>query len=243
MVRFAALNPCSGLYLNMNERATAWYNDLFNSYGWSMSAIKKHWENVYRTKSPLKVSWYQQDPILSLSLITRAELPLDAPIIDVGGGSSTLVDRLYDEAFTNISVLDISSSALAHVKARLADKADAVHWYEEDVTRFKPPQRFALWHDRAVFHFLTNSADRERYVNVLKQALKPRGHIIIMTFAIDGPSKCSGLEIVQYDAEKLTAELGPGFKLVETGHETHHTPAGNQQKFAYFHFRTMAETV
>jgi len=226
--------------MNVSQLGTMTYSV---PYGWFMSETKKHWENVYRTKSPLKVSWYQQEPVLSLSLIDSAKLPLDAPVIDVGGGSSTLVDRLYDEAYTNVSVLDISSAALAHAKIRLADKADTVHWFEEDVTRFKPPHRFALWHDRAVFHFLTNRVDRERYVNVLKQALEPRGHIIIMTFAIDGPSKCSGLDIVQYDEKKLTAELGPGFKLVETGHEVHHTPAGDQQKFAYFHFRAIAESV
>jgi SAM-dependent methyltransferase len=208
-----------------------------------MTETKQHWENVYRNKSPLEVSWYQQEPVLSLSLIARTQLPPDAPIIDVGGGSSTLVDKLYDEAYIDISVLDISGSALTHAKNRLANKADKVHWYETDVTRFKPPRKFALWHDRAVFHFLTNRADRESYINVLKQALEPRGHLIIMTFAIDGPCKCSGLDIVQYDAEKLIAELGPDFELVETGHEMHHTPAGNQQKFAYFHFRFMAETV
>ena len=206
-----------------------------------MSGTKKHWENVYRSKSPLKVSWYQQEPILSLSLIARAQAPRDAPIIDVGGGSSTLVDKLYDEAYTDISVLDISGSALAHAKNRLADRADKVNWYEADVTCFKPPHRYAIWHDRAVFHFLTSRLDRERYVNVLKQALEPCGQIIIMTFATDGPRKCSGLDIVQYDADKMTAELGQGFKLVETGQDIHHTPAGNQQKFAYFRFRFMAE--
>jgi len=208
-----------------------------------MSETKQHWENVYRDKSPLEVSWFQQEPVLSLLLIANTQLAPDAPIIDVGGGASTLVDKLYDEAYTDISVLDISGSALAHTKNRLADKADKVHWYKTDVTSFKPPHRFALWHDRAVFHFLTNKADRESYIDVLKQALAPCGHLIIMTFAIDGPRKCSGRDIVQYDADKLTAELGPDFELVETGHEVHHTPAGNQQKFAYFRFRLMAETV
>jgi len=232
-----------GSYLNINGCTTPCYNDSFNAYGWLMSETKKHWENVYLTKSPLKVSWYQQEPVLSVSLIASAGLAPDAPIIDVGGGSSTLVDKLQDEAYTNISVLDISGSALAHSKIRLADKADKVHWYEADVTRFEAPHRFALWHDRAVFHFLTKKADRERYVNVLKQTLEKGGHIIIMTFATDGPNKCSGLDIVQYDAEKLTVELGPGFKLVETGHEVHHTPAGNQQKFAYFHLRAPEEAV
>jgi len=208
-----------------------------------MSESKQHWESAYRNKSPLEVSWYQQEPVLSLSLIANTQLAPDAPIIDVGGGSSTLVDKLFDKAYTDISVLDISGSALAHAKTRLANKADKVHWYETDVTCFKPLHRFALWHDRAVFHFLTTRADRESYINVLKQTLEPRGHLIIMTFAINGPLKCSGLDIVQYDADKLITELGPGFKLIETGHQVHHTPAGNQQKFAYFRFRYMAETV
>jgi SAM-dependent methyltransferase len=202
-----------------------------------MPETKKHWENVYRTKSPQEVSWYQQEPALSLSLIAATELPMDAEIIDVGGGSSLLVDRLFDQGYTNVSVLDISASALNHARERLGHKAGTIHWVEEDVTRFRPPHRFALWHDRAVFHFLTKRVDRERYINVLEQALEPNGHIIIMTFAIDGPGKCSGLDIVQYDAEKLSNELGAGFELIEEGHEVHHTPAGSEQRFAFFHFR------
>ena len=201
-----------------------------------MSARKEHWENVYLNKSPLEVSWYQHEPTLSLSLIARAAAALDSPIIDVGGGASTLVDELCDRGYHNISVLDVSASALTHAKNRLAHKAAAVHWYEEDVTRFKPPQRFALWHDRAVFHFLTAKTDRSRYVEVLEQALEPGGHFIIMAFAVGGPLHCSGLDIVQYDVDKLKAELGAGFELVETGHEIHKTPLGGQQKFAYFHF-------
>ena len=199
-----------------------------------MSERKKHWEGVYRNKSPLEVSWYQQEPTLSLSLITGASIPLDAPVIDIGGGASTLVDKLSDAGFSNISVLDVSGTALAHAKQRLAHKASTVHWYEEDVTRFEPPHRFLLWHDRAVFHFLTSSEDRKNYVDVLERSLVPGGHIIIMTFAIGGPEKCSGLDIVQYDADKLTKELGAGFELLETGFEVHLTPAGNQQKFVYF---------
>jgi trans-aconitate methyltransferase len=201
-----------------------------------MSVQKAHWENVYQHKSPREVSWYQMNPVLSLRLIRDTRLALDAAIIDVGGGASTLVDELCESGYTRVSVLDISAKALAHSKHRLAEKVSTVKWYEEDVTRFNPPQRFALWHDRAVFHFLTDRADRESYVNTLKQALEPGGHVIIMAFALDGPTRCSGLDIVQYDAEKLTAELGAGFKLVETGHEVHLTPAGNQQKFAYFRF-------
>jgi len=199
-----------------------------------MSEKKEHWEKVYRKKSPLEVSWYQADPTLSMSLIGGVALPMDAPIIDIGGGASRLVDELSDKGYTNISVLDISGSALAHAKQRLGSRANRVRWYEEDVTCFKPPQRFLLWHDRAVFHFLTSSADRRKYVRVLEQALLPGGHVVIMTFAIGGPSKCSGLDIVQYDADRLTTELGVDFDLMDSGYEMHLTPAGNKQKFVYF---------
>ncbi len=202
---------------------------------------KTHWENVYANSSPLNVSWYQKEPALSLRLIRDTQIALDAAIIDVGGGASILVDRLCDAAYTNIGVLDLSARALAHAKERLADKGCGVDWYEEDVTEFKPPHRFSLWHDRAVFHFLTSRADRVRYVDVLKRALESDGYLIIMAFAIGGPNKCSGLEIVQYDADKLLAELGRGFELLETGHEVHVTPSDNEQKFAYFHFKRVTD--
>lgn len=170
-------------------------------------------------------------------------MPLDAPVIDIGGGASTLVDRLCERGYTNVSVLDLSAAALAHSKHRLAQEGDRVHWYEEDVIRFRPPQRYAVWHDRAVFHFLTSRADREAYVGVLKQALEPGGHLVMLTFAIDGPVRCSGLDIVQYDAEKLSAELGADFELAETGLEVHLTPSGGQQKFAYFRFGYTKKTI
>ena len=201
-----------------------------------MTDRKAHWENVYTNSSPLRVGWYQDEPSLSLRLIRNTEIALDAPMIDVGGGASLLVDRLCEEGYTNVGVLDVSAKALAHAKARLADKACGVEWYEEDVTRFNPPHRYSLWHDRAVFHFLTTRADREKYVDVLKQTLEPGGHLIIMAFAIGGPQKCSGLDIIQYDANKLTQALGSGFELVETGHEVHITPSGNEQKFMYFRY-------
>lgn len=206
-----------------------------------MSVSKEHWEKVYQSKSPDEVSWYQQSPVLSLQLIANTCLAFDAPIIDVGGGVSALVDELCDAGYSDVSVLDVSASALAHAKGRVAEKVSKVHWYEEDVTCFKPPHRFALWHDRAVFHFLTNRSDRESYIEVLKQSIEPGGHIIMMTFAIDGPKKCSGLDIVQYDADKLKSELGPGFELIESGFDVHLTPAGNQQKFAYFRFLAQSE--
>jgi len=200
-----------------------------------MSERKTHWEKVYGSKSPTEVSWYQEQPSLSLRLIRDSGLAHDAAIIDIGGGASTLVDSLCSEGYSNISVLDISPAALEHVKKRLADTACEVTWYSEDVTGFNPSQQFSLWHDRAVLHFLTEKADREKYVDTLKRSLEPGGHLIIMAFAIDGPIKCSGLEIVQYDADKLMAELGQGFELRDSGHETHSTPSGGEQKFAWFH--------
>lgn len=208
-----------------------------------MSHRKKHWESVYQNRSPLEVSWYQQNPVLSLRLIRETGLALDAPVIDIGGGVSRLVDKLCESGYTRVSVLDISANALAYAKHRLVEKANTVQWYEADVTGFNPPHQFALWHDRAVFHFLTDRVDRESYIGVIKQALAPGGHLIMMTFAMDGPVKCSGLDIVQYDAEKMVAELGAGFELVETGNEVHLTPAGKPQKFAYFRFLFVPEAV
>ena len=186
-----------------------------------MSDRKAHWENVYKDKSALEVSWYQSEPRLSLQLIHSAELASDAAIIDVGGGASVLTDHLCDEGFSNTAVLDISANALACAKQRLGDKAEDVEWFDED---------------RAVFHFLTGGADRRSYVEVLTRALAPNGHVIIAAFAIGGPEKCSGLDIVQYDAEKLQAELGDAFELLEEVSEIHLTPSGAEQQFSYFRF-------
>jgi trans-aconitate methyltransferase len=199
-----------------------------------VSERKTHWEKVYDSNSPREVSWYQNEPTLSMRLIDHTQIANDAPIIDVGGGTSKLVDNLLDADYSNISVLDISDSALQHARKRLADKAAEIEWYNEDITGFNPPHRFALWHDRAVFHFLTSQDDRNKYLNVLKQSLEPGGHVIIMTFAVGGPQKCSGLEIMQYDEEKLMVEFGQEFELLETGHQGHVTPAGSEQKFAWF---------
>ncbi len=197
---------------------------------------KAHWESVYQKKSPLDVSWYQKEPKLSLSLIHRTGVQSDETIIDVGSGASVLVDYLYKEGFTNLSVLDISANALASAKKRLGDSANGIKWVEADVTEFSPPHQFTLWHDRAVFHFLTDKSDRNNYVKVLKNVLKPNGHLIIATFAIGGPEKCSGLEIVQYDSSRLMIELGEDFELAEEKNEVHITPANKEQKFRYFRF-------
>ena len=185
---------------------------------------------------PEEVSWYQKEPTLSLQLIRNTRIANDAPIIDVGGGASLLVDGLCERGFTRLAVLDISPQALAYARERLGDKAQRVEWYEADITTFVPPHRFILWHDRAVFHFLTDQSDRTRYVEVLKRTLEPGGHLLLAAFALDGPTRCSGLEIVQYDAAKLGRELGGEFRLVEERGETHVTPTGKQQKFAYFRF-------
>ena len=199
-----------------------------------MNDRETHWENVYTSKSSTEVSWYQPKPDLSLRLIHDTGLDKDSPLIDIGGGASTLVDTLYDEGYTAITVLDVSASALAHARDRLGEKADGIRWIETDIMVFEPHRRYQLWHDRAVFHFLTEQKDRALYVETMKRTLLPGGDVIIMTFAVDGPKKCSGLDIVQYDAEKLQRELGHGFELLDSGHETHITPAGGKQKFAWF---------
>lgn len=197
---------------------------------------KEYWENVYKGKSSHDVSWYQKEPLLSLELINNSKLTLDDAIVDVGGGASVLIDRLQEKGFTSLAVLDISNNALLSAKKRLGDKADKVNWYEADITQFNSPQSFSLWHDRAVFHFLTNKQDREKYVNVLKKSLKPDGHLIIAAFSIGGPEKCSGLDIVQYDENKMSAALGSDFKLLESRSETHVTPTDKEQSFTYFHY-------
>jgi len=198
---------------------------------------KQHWEQVYTSKSSLEVSWYQAEPRLSLELIQRSGIGREAPIIDVGGGASLLVDRLQAEGYKRLAVLDISAAALATARHRLGPRAGEIEWIEADVTQFVAPHAFALWHDRAVFHFLTAGEDRRRYVEALRHALVPDGHVVIAAFAIGGPTVCSGLEIVQYDATKLLAELGPDFRLEEELAEIHRTPAGKDQKFGFFRLR------
>lgn len=195
---------------------------------------KTHWERVYRDKSPLEVSWYQTAPTLSWELIRASGIAMDAPLIDVGGGASTLVDRLLEQGYSAVTVLDISAQALAHAQRRLGERAGRVRWIESDITRFDPPQRYRLWHDRAVFHFLTEADDRARYVAALGRGLEADGQLIIGTFAPGGPERCSGLPIVQYDAARMQAELGDGYALQETRAEIHRTPAGKDQLFNFF---------
>ena len=198
---------------------------------------QSHWDRVYATKAADAVSWYQTQPKISLELIAAANLPADAPIIDVGGGASVLVDCLLAQGRTALSVLDISAAALASARARLGADAAKVRWIEADVRQFDPPQRYDLWHDRAVFHFLTDPADRMAYMAVLRRSLNPRGHVVMATFALDGPARCSGLEVAHYDAPSLHAEFGDEFEMLDSRRETHITPAGAEQRFTWVHLR------
>lgn len=195
---------------------------------------KAHWQQIYAEKSPTEVSWFQTEPVLSLKFIEHCQLDVSDPVIDVGGGASVLVDRLLARGFSSVAVLDISATALTASRQRLGAAAERVEWIEADITRFAPQRRFALWHDRAVFHFLTDPDDRRRYVAALKTALRPGGYVIIAPFAVGGPERCSGLPIVQYDAGKIRAELGPEFRLMEEQAERHQTPAARVQAFSYF---------
>jgi SAM-dependent methyltransferase len=204
-----------------------------------MTDRKKHWEQVYANKSSLEVSWYQDEPRQSLELIHRSGIGKDAPLIDVGGGASLLIDWLLADGYRQLAVLDISGAALAVVRQRLGERAADIEWHEADVTQFSAPHPFSLWHDRAVFHFLTAAEDRRRYVEVLNRTLVSGGHVVIAAFAPGGPTRCSGLEIVQYDAAKLMAELGPDFRLEEQQTETHLTPAGKEQLFWFFRLRKL----
>ncbi len=197
---------------------------------------KDHWNRVYQTKAPDDVSWFQTEPSTSLKLIKSTGVQKNEGIIDIGGGASTLVDFLLDLGFKRLAVLDISATALAHSKERLGKRGAHVDWLEADVTEFVPRQKFSVWHDRAVFHFLTNKENRNRYVETMRRTLWPGGHIIIATFALDGPIKCSGLDVARYDAKTIADELGPEFKLIEQTDETHVTPWNTEQRFGYFRF-------
>ena len=202
-----------------------------------MSNFASHWDGIYATRNSHDVSWYQIRPDVSLGLIAKLGLRADDPIIDVGGGASSLVDHLLDLGYSDLSVLDISAAALDAVKTRLGARADSVHWLAGDITREKLAGPFRLWHDRAVFHFLTEPSDRRTYVSTLMTVVPADGHAIIATFAEDGPERCSNLPVCRYSPEGLAAELGAGFALVESLRETHITPAQGQQKFIYCRFR------
>ncbi len=203
-----------------------------------MTDAKSHWESIYKTKSSKDVSWYAPHLAKSLHIIRSLGLRKDAEIIDVGGGASTLPDDLLSEGYENITALDIASEAFKVSKDRLGGKAHRVRWLEADVTSTAfQSNHYDLWHDRAVFHFLTNAEDRQKYVLNANQALKPGGYALIATFGPNGPLKCSGLEIVRYSAKSLRRELGNSFQLERHFIEIHKTPFDTTQEFLYCLFR------
>ena len=194
---------------------------------------RTHWETVWRERREEEVSWFEEEPRLSLSLVEAAGLKPEAPIIDVGGGAARLVDRLLARGYRDITVLDLAEEALARARARLGARAREVHWIVADVTRWHPERSYALWHDRAVFHFLVEEEDRRRYRQTLAEALAPGGQAIVATFAPDAPPRCSGLPVMRYGPEALAEALGPGLRLVEARTDRHRTPKGVIQPFTW----------
>ena len=195
---------------------------------------KQHWENVYINKNPDEVSWTQKTPEMSLELIADCKLAKDAKIIDVGGGDSRLVDCLLDEGYENITVLDISEKAIAKAKLRLGDRAKKVVWIVSDILDFAPVESYDLWHDRAAFHFLCSQDELETYRKLV--ATKVKGNLILGTFSIDGPLKCSGLAITQYDERTLPTFFQSAFEKIKCLRHEHITPFGTTQNFIFCSF-------
>ena len=199
---------------------------------------KEHWEHVYTTKAIDAVSWFQEHAEKSLRLIEETGIPLSAAIIDVGGGASTLVDDLLVGGYSNLTVLDLSAAALGAAQNRLGAGANLVTWIQADITKVElQSNAFDVWHDRAVFHFLTEPMDRAAYVQAVLRAVKPGGHVIVATFAEDGPTRCSGLPVMRYSPEELHAEFGESFTLVQHEKASHQTPSGSVQQFTYCYCR------
>ena len=202
---------------------------------------KDHWQRLYSTRASNSVSWFQEHAEYSLRLIRETGVDRTASIIDVGGGASTLVDDLLSSGYTNLSVLDLSAAAIAAAQHRLGPSAAGVKWIEADITKANLAVHcFDVWHDRAIFHFLTAPEERAAYVAAVVRSVKPGGHVIVATFAEDGPTKCSGLPVMRYRAEELHAEFGASFSLVRQEKESHHTPSGKVQQFVYCYCRKMA---
>ena len=196
-------------------------------------SVKSHWEKIYNTKTPDRVSWYRPHLETSLALIERTAAGYSASIIDVGGGESTLVDDLLARSYENITILDVSQTAI-DTKNRLGSAAEQIHWLLADITEAQlEPRTYDVWHDRAVFHFLTTSEHRAAYVRQVGHAVKPGGHVIVSTFGPEGPTKCSGLDVIRYDAESLHDQFGVRFRLLASSKELHRTPFGTTQQFLF----------
>lgn len=194
----------------------------------------KHWENVYQTKSHREVSWYREHLDTSIRMIDKTGVSKNAAIVDAGGGNSTLVDDLLERGFTDISVLDISKTANTASKDRLSEKSNQVTWITADITTVVLPESYYdLWHDRAAFHFLTDQNDRRMHVDLVKRSVKPGGRVIVASFSLQGPQKCSGLNVVRYSPESVHGEFGELFDLVTSEGAEHYTPFGTTQRFTY----------
>ena len=201
--------------------------------------IKNHWEHIYNTKQPNQVSWTQEMPSISINFVKQFQIPKDAAIIDVGGGDSKFVDYLLAEGYTNVSVLDISEAAINRAKARLGDKALNVNWIVSDILAFNPALQYDLWHDRAAFHFQTENSSISKYIDIVNKSVT--GKVIIGTFSVDGPTKCSGLEIKQYEESSLKNEFeNAQFKNIECKRDDHITPSGSVQNFIFCAFEKIA---
>jgi SAM-dependent methyltransferase len=198
---------------------------------------RQHWNAVYAAKKPEELTWFQAEPTVSLALIRRSGVALEENVLDAGGGTSLLSSYLLEEGFRKVSALDISGEALARAREQLGNRAQEIDWIEADLLAFDPPRQWSLWHDRAVFHFLTDPEDRDAYCRTLNRGLEPGGHVIIATFAPDGPTRCSGLEVVRYSPESLGAVLGPEYEFRDSVPEAHQTPKGGTQNFVYSWFQ------
>jgi len=200
--------------------------------------LKAHWERMYRTLAPTELSWYQDRPRLSFELIQSTGVSKMAEIIDVGAGTSTLLDELLREGYQHLTVVDVAGTALELARQRLGARAAAVTWIEADVTTVELPSHcYDVWHDRAVFHFLTLPEERRRYVGTMGHAVKRKGYVIVATFALDGPTRCSGRDVVRYSSANLAGEFGAEFELVKSDRELHRTPLGVEQAFQYCTFQ------
>ncbi len=200
--------------------------------------IKNHWEHIYNTKQPNQVSWTQEMPSISINFVKQLQIPKDAAIIDVGGGDSKFVDYLLAEGYTNVSVLDISEAAINRAKARLGNKALNVNWIVSDILAFNPALQYDLWHDRAAFHFQTENSSISKYIDIVNKSVT--GKVIIGTFSVDGPTKCSGLQIKQYEESSLKNEFeNAQFKNIECKRDDHITPSGSVQNFIFCAFEKM----
>jgi SAM-dependent methyltransferase len=202
-----------------------------------MTAREDHWEAIYSTTGVTTLSWYEREPTCSLQFIERTGTPPSAAVVDIGAGTSTLVDRLLDYGFTKVSVLDISERALTEVRRRLGERAARVTFIQHDVLTWQPDRRYDIWHDRAVFHFLTDSADQGSYVQLAGDTVSTRGWLLLATFALDGPTRCSGLPVSRYSAEEIGKTFSPAFGLVESQRELHLPPKGVAQPFTWVRLR------